>query len=181
MYKKILLFLVCVYFLIGCQNANSSIPTPSPEQLDHPLPEWLIYTSPNSEEVINHQIYEIGDHVLDGPYPLPKMENGICVHVWPILEPGDFFSVIEEEGVYFPDRVSLFIDGELAELNEEVIMILGTKQLKNENHMITANTGGPYIMYWNFPLAIGTHTAIIQLERTSGIIESYSWSFTLSD
>jgi hypothetical protein len=75
--------------------------------------------------------------------------------------------------------VTLFIDGEKFTREKNANMIALETVLADENDQIVARAPVNHLICWPAELEKGRHIATLEVEKTSGEIVTYSWSFTL--
>lgn len=174
-------FLLIVWLLVACQTKQLDIPTM--DKLNGPLPSFLQFVAPAPQTTHKLEAYAIGEH-----YPPEEasaaegIENRICVQIKPspLLEPGDYFVFSEKYGDFLPNRVTGYLNGVEIKRDEGVNSIMGTSYLWDENGRIVAEAIGPQIICWLAELDAGQHVFVIEIEKTSGEIVSYGWSFILT-
>jgi hypothetical protein len=171
---------VTICWLNACKV--DPMPVATSESLNEPLPAYLRLVSPDPQAVVLLTTYQSGEHYPGnvGPDPM-NARNGICTEVLPepLLEPGDFFAERPNRGEYLPDRISAYLDGTKLNLNGEVVTVLGVHHLWDEDNGIVAQAIGPQVMCRLAEVEPGTHTASIEIQKTSGQIASYTWSFEI--
>lgn len=152
-------------------------------ELNHPLPDYLTFVAPEPESTYSIFSYRLGEHYPSTVHPAPSSgQNRICIQLIgeTLLESGDFFTEYPKEGEFLPDRVTGYVDGIMVEKDEEIIMMLGESWLLDEGEII-ASAPGPQIICWPIELEIGNHYVTIEVKKTSGEVESYSWSFEIKE
>jgi len=156
-----------------------------PEALNQPLPPFLHFVAPEPESVYSVEAYKRGEHYPQQVHPAPQdAEHRVCAKIVarPLLEPGDFFAEYPDEGELFPDRVSAYVDGAAVEKDEEIIAFLGEgSSLIDEDGKEIAFAPGPHVICWEVHFTPGKHWAMIEIERTSGEMVRYAWSFELAN
>ena len=175
-WSLLLLCLIC-----SCKTSNYTLPPE--EELNNPLPEYLSFVAPEPESIYSINDFKAGNHYPTGvPSALDNGANRVCIELngKPFLETGDYFALRPNQGEYFPDRVTGYVDGEKVLKDEDTITILGEYRLINEKGEVTASVPGPFIICWNVQLNLGQHIATIEVEKTSGERISYSWSFEIT-
>jgi hypothetical protein len=170
------LFIMCL--VIGCNSGQEKI------ELDQEQPDFLAIVAPHSEQIVTMEEFKTGKHFPEGEYIAQReASNKICIKViqTSLLEPGDNFSGRQNEpGDYFPERLSLTINGQNAERDDDnFAALLNLVVLRNENNDIVAQAVGPQVICWLTDLGEGTHVAVLNARKTSGEIVSYSWQFEI--
>lgn len=174
----ILLLCFFAYFISSCRGDFSP---PKVNELNHPLPEYLTFVAPEPESMHSSDSYKTGKHYPATAHPAPSSGgNRICIQLIgeTLLEPGDFFTEYPQKGKFLPDRVIGYVDNKVVDKDEEIITILGESQLIDEGKVI-ASAPGPQIICWPIELEIGNHYVTVEVNKTSGEVVSYSWSFEL--
>jgi hypothetical protein len=163
---------------VGCQKEE---PQPTYE-LNQLLPDFLDYLVPEPGTSLSLKDYQTGQH--SGSYYSPvEAKNRICARIItePILEPGDFYSTRNQAFDFLPERLNIFVDGQQLEWNLDEMAVGGGFQLRNEDMVITAETAMNNWVCWLAELQPGEHTAVMNVQKTSGESIEYAWSFTLTD
>ena len=176
----VFLLLLIACSITSCQ-ANSMLP--QAHELNLPLPEYLNFVAPEPKSSYPIDSYKMGEHYPSIAHPAPLMgQNRVCIQLTgeSLLEPGDFFTEYPKVGEFLPDRVKGYVDGKLAEKDEEIRIILGESRLLDEGKVI-ASAPGPQIICWPIELKVGAHYATIEINKTSGEVVSYSWTFELTE
>jgi hypothetical protein len=178
-YGVMLFLLGGVILLAGCRKENPQ----EMYDLNKPLPVFLQELIPAPGSTLSLESYQSGDH-YDGSYPLGSTPNRICAKInpEPLLEPGDFYGSRNRIFEFLPNRLTVSVDGEELAWNvEELVVILGMYQLRDEDGEVVAQTGGPQVPCWVAELKRGEHVAVMKVTKTSGETIEYAWSFTLLD
>lgn len=170
--------LLVMFLVISCKSGQEDI------KLDQVQPVFLSIVAPHSEQIVTMEEFKTGKHFPEGEIIVQRQaSNKICLKViqTSLLEPGDNFSGREgEPGDYFPERLSLTIDGQDAERDDDnFAALLNLIVLRNENNDIVAQAVGPQVICWLTDLGEGTHVAVLNARKTSGEIVSYSWQFKI--
>lgn len=155
-----------------------------PETFNQTLPSFLSFVAPAPQTEYSVEEYDQGQHYPQDVFAAPEdTEHRICTEFigTPLLEPGDFFALYPDEGEFFPDRVSAYVDGEEVAKDEVITTILGEGQLQDKDGKVIAAAPGPQRICWVVPLKPGEHWAMIEVEKTSGETVRYSWTFQLTD
>ncbi len=188
-YLPVISIMLIIVF-VACQNVafqNNERERLATKEINQPLPSYLSYVAPEPETVHSVEEFNAGAHYysIKGVYPGPPGDgrNRVCIELvaTTLLEPGDYYDYSSRQGDFLPDQVTLYIDNRKAERDEEVISILDIVFLRDENNEIVGSAVGPQIMCWPVTLEPDIHFATIEVEKSSGMVEIYSWSFELTE
>lgn len=171
---------ILILLIAGCRGDSDLMDI---EEVNSPLPAFLNFAVPKPQSSLSLSQFQAGEH-----YPLtahPVKDDGasrICIKLMPqpLLEAGDMFSARPNNGDFLPDRVNLLLDEELESRRDEVITILSLYYLRKDTKVI-AEAPGPQIICWLVTIEPGIHVAAIEVERTSGYIEAYYWTFEITE
>jgi len=184
LFEKMMLtamLMLALFVVTACRSNRIE----KPETLNQPLPAFLSFVAPAPQTEYSVEEYNQGQHYPKDVFAAPKdTEHRICTQLstWTLLEPGDFFEEYRDEGEFFPDRVSAYVDGEEVAKDEMIITMLGAgDRLIDRDGKVIAAAPGPQRICWVVPLKAGEHWAMIAVEKTSGEIVRYSWTFQLTD
>jgi hypothetical protein len=197
----------CATIKLPLLATENPIPTMSDPD---PLPTWLREVRPSPASYITQNEYGkiLGSkYMQEGPPPPPVAETGfrssICVDidVETLVEPGDL--LYWDADVH--QRVELIIDGVRLEERAETDYLAVIEpppscecfydcDASSENWSFTydtahtappSNTGcwfWPGFWYcYPLELELGEHTATCNFTKTSGVIESYTWHFVITE
>ena len=135
------------------------------------LPDYLSDVWPKPESTVSLEDYNAS--LREGPIEVGS--TGIGVVFWT-----DRIATRDKDiDVNWFTRCSLFVDGVSASsegLAEDGALLIESKDAQGQ---LLSRTSGPYFRAWFVPLEVGTHTATFRLQRTTGEVLEYSWSFTV--
>ena len=174
------ILLLIVFFVIGCLANQEDI------VLDQEQPNYLSIVAPSLDQIVDLATFQSGKHYPTGErLPQTLAANKICVEIiqTSLLEAGDYFSGRPNEpGEFFPERLSLTVNGEKLERDDgNFISGLNRFVLRDESGEIVASALGPQVVCWQVNLEEGTHVAVLDVRKTSGAHVSYTWAFTLAE
>ena len=170
--------LLIIYLCVGCLADQEDI------ELDQEQPDYLSVVAPHAGQTLSLETFQSGKHYpSDGYISQDEAANKICLEVvhTSLLEPGDYFSGRPgDPGEFFPERLSLTVDGQIAERDDgNVVSLLNWIVLRNEDKDIVAQAVGPQVICWLVDLREGTHVTVLDVKKTSGVHVSYTWAFTI--
>jgi hypothetical protein len=187
--------LVCAVLVVGF-TATQVAPLPTPPPIT-PLPssrepDWLSIAFPKPGQTISLEQYNDPNFWRAGGVVATLSPATICFDIsarW-LLEKGDFWNakdVVQRTTVLVDDLPRGVVTGTLASGMVAYIMglppvILPTgapTPLATQVPLLTA-TGGPYGWCVSAPLTAGLHRAEVRFQRSSGKIQSFAWTFTLT-
>lgn len=180
--RTISYFLLITWLLTTCQTKQHNIP--ATDDLNKPLPPFLHLVAPAPETTYRIGSYALGEHYPpEEVSPAEGSQNRICIQInpRPLLEPGDHFVFSAKYGDFLPDRINGYLNGTKLKRDEGVTTVMGTDYLQDKNGHIIAEAEGPQVVCWLAELDIGQHNFIVEIEKTSGEIVSYGWSFALTN
>jgi hypothetical protein len=155
-----------------------------PARLNLPLPSFLEFVAPAPKSEISIDSYNEGQHYppISEAHPAPQDgRQRICSELLSrvLLEPEDYFAVSSQKGEFLPDRVTVYVDGAKVARDDEVIMVLSETVLEDENGRVIARAPASHLICWPAKLERGIHVVTMEVNKTSGEVVNYSWSFTL--
>lgn len=175
-------FFLIIWLLVACQTKQHDVPVA--DELNKPLHSFLQFVVPAPQTTYWTGSYALGEHYPSYEAgPAESSQNRVCVQIKPrsLLEPGDHFVFSAKYGDFLPDRITGYLDGAEVKRDDGVTTVLGTSYLQDESDRIVAEAQGPQVVCWFNELDAGQHNFVVEIEKTSGEIVSYGWSFTLTN
>lgn len=160
----------------------SAIPTRTPYLAPQPpTARYIMGVIPTSGSILNVQDFREGKHIdKEGDWlVVGPITQSICVELdaWWLLEPGDDFT----SGDLLLERIEFIVDNQILSRPDGIGDFITLSWLLDEDGNKVAVAGGPYVFCWASDLDAGTHTAYLEVRKTSGQVLEYRWSFTLTD
>lgn len=184
---KFLQFIMALLLLAGLSGCmvsenESSLenPPPAPTEAKHTLPDYVLATNPQPGSSLSLSQYNQDELLDDFNWSgLEKFRRAshICfnLNLRELALRGD---QPVEANVLF-ERQVLQVDGELAEISYDEILLIGGEQTFDDGQKSWLPP--PIMACWKAELEAGIHTVSYQYEQTSGQIQEFSFQFTIEN